>query len=382
MNSPLRRRVALTLLAALLAACSSKGPVREPAELQKIKDPAFKPKVVWDRSPGDGDEELHLRLQLAVEPDLLVTADLDGDVIAVSPEKGKRLWKTDTGARLSAGPTVSGSLVLVGTLDAEVIALKRADGSEAWRAKVSGEVLAPVAGEGRVLVVRCGDGKIYGLLAETGERVWSFDRAVPPLTLRGMSSPLVQGNLVFIGLDSGRAVALKADTGDVVWEQLVSAPEGRTELERIVDVDANLLVLDDGVYAVSFGGDLAAVSLEDGRVAWRRPVKSFSGIALSGKRLIVTDEEGLVWALDAETGAAAWKQEGFKYRRLSPPAVVGGYVAVADLEGYVHFLSPEDGTVVARVHAVDAPVIAPMVAVDKRLYVLDRSGEIAAIAIP
>ena len=365
--------------AVLLAACSSKGPVREPADLQKIESPAFKPKVLWDESPGNGSGGQQSGLRLAVEPDVLLTADMSGDVYALEPKTGRKLWHAKTGARVASGPSVSGDLVLLGTLDAEVIALKRADGSQVWRAKVSSEVLAPPVGSGNILVARCGDGKLFGLSASTGARVWSFDRAVPPLTLRGVSAPLIEGNTVFVGLDNGHAVALKLDSGDVLWEEVVSAPSGRSELERIVDVDADLVIANDGVYAVSFGGELAAVSLADRRVAWRRPIKSYSGIAVSGKALIVSAEDGVVWAVDAQSGATLWKQEALKYRSLSAPAVVNGNVVVADFEGYVHWLSTEDGGIVARIRPVKHRVSAAPILFEDQLYVLDTSGDIAAI---
>jgi outer membrane protein assembly factor BamB len=372
------RTLAVVALAAALLACGSEN-VREPAELSRIDSPLLKPRVLWDKSPGDGSEELQSRLRLAVEPDVLVTADVAGNVYALNPKDGRALWRAETEARIIAGPTVAGGLVLMGTLDAEVIALKRADGTPAWRVPVSSEVLAPPAGDGPVIVVRCGDGKVFGLSAETGARIWNFDRAIPQLTLRGASAPLVQGNTVYLGLDNGRAVALALDTGDVKWEQVVAAPSGRNDLDRIVDIDADPIVTDDGVYALSFGGELAAVGLEDGRVAWRRPIKSYTGAALAGAVLAVTDDEGVVWALDAETGAAAWKQEALKYRKLSPPLASGDYIVVADYEGYVHWLSAKDGRIVGRVHAVSEAVSAALVLRDDILYVLDESGEIAAV---
>ena len=374
------KRLALLLVPALLMACSD-APIREPAELADLESPAVKPRVVWDASPGAGGDDLHTRLRLAVEPDLVLTADVGGDVFALSPQDGRRLWQAETGARLVSGPTVAGALVLVGTLDAEVIALKRSDGSVAWRVPVSSEVMAPPVGDGRVVIVRCGDGKVFGLNADSGARMWSFDRAVPPLTLRGLSAPLLNGGIAYIGLDNGRLAALRIETGDVLWEEVVAAPSGRSELERIVDVDADPLITRDGVYAVSFGGELAAIGLTDGRVAWRRPIKSYSGVALAGNVLAVTDEDGVVWALDAQSGAAAWKQEGLKHRRLSPPLVVGEYVVVADYEGYLHWLAPADGRIVGRVRAVGEHVTAPPVEHDGRLYVLDDSGEVAAVTV-
>jgi outer membrane protein assembly factor BamB len=390
------RVLVLALAAATLAACGDDAPVREPVELAPIESPAVAARVLWDKSPGIGNDELHTRLRLAVEPDLLVTADVAGEVTALDPKNGRQLWRTtletdtrsqrffglftatDT-ARIVAGPSILGPLVLVGTLDAEVIALKREDGTPAWRVKVSSEVMAPPMGEAGMIVVRCVDGRVFGLSAETGARKWTFDRSVPPLTLRGLSAPLIENGVAYLGLDSGRLVALRVDSGEVLWEEVVATPTGRTELERIVDVDAEPLSAAGGIFAVSFGGELAAIGIADGRVAWRRPVKSHTGIALAGKVLTITDEDGLIWALDAETGASTWKQEALKYRKLSAPLMVGEYVAVADFEGYVHFLSPQDGRIVGRLQPVTDPVQSALVAGDGVLYVLDEDGDIAAI---
>lgn len=373
------RRLALLALPVLLAGCALSSTTREPAELTTIEAPAFKPRVAWHKSPGDGGREMHTQLRLALEPDVLVTADVDGDVYALEPGSGRVLWHADTDARIVSGPTVSGTLVLLGTMDAEVIALKRADGALLWRVTVSSEVLAPPVSDGRVVVARCGDGKMFGLDADSGARLWNFDRAQPQLTLRGQSAPLIQGDTVYVGLDNGRAAALRLETGEPLWEQIVAAPEGRNDLDRIVDIDADPLSLADGLYAVSFGGELAAIGLTEGRVAWRRPIKSYSGVALSGEVLAVSDEAGVVWALDAQTGAAAWKQEALKYRKLSPPATVGGYIVVGDYEGYLHWLSPKDGRIVARVHALDDAVAAAPIEHDGRLYALAVDGGIAVV---
>lgn len=378
---PLRAATAVLLVAPalLLGACGSDGPVREPAPLVSIKDPALTPRVLWSRAPTGGSGELHSGLRLAVEDDVVVSAGADGEVVAVAPGTGKDLWRVDTGAALVSGPSVASDLVLLGTRDAHVIALKRASGELVWKARVSSEVLAAPIGAGNVVVARCGDGRIFGLNASTGARLWSFDRTVPSLVLRGLAPPVIEGNSVFAGLDNGRVVGLRLDDGQLLWEQVVSAPSGRTELERIVDVDADLLVANDGVFAVSFGGDLAAVSVVDGRVAWRRPIKSYTGIALEGRRLAVSADDGVVWMLDGQSGASTWNVDTLKYRGLSAPLLVNGRVIVADQDGYLHWLSADDGAVVARTRAVGGPVRAPLVLADGVLFVLDADGRIAAI---
>lgn len=371
---------ALLALAAvsLLAACGGKENVREPARLQDIASPALKPDKAWSESTGGG--KFHSSLRVALEADALFTANQDGEVYALNPQTGKQLWRAKTGARVISGPSVSGDLVFVGTLDAEVIALKRADGAEAWRGKLGSEVMAPVASDGQIVIARAVDGRLYGLSASDGSRLWVFDRSVPNLTLRGLSEPLIVGNRAFVGMDNGRVVAFSTSTGQILWEQAVAVPSGRTELDRITDIDAALLAEGANICAASFGGELACFDADNGEVQWRRSIKSYSGMVLLGQLLVVSDEAGIVWALDAHSGAAAWKQEGLQYRKLSPPAAFGGYAVVADFEGYLHWMDPKDGKLVARTRAGSDPVHAPMAADENFLYVLNTSGKISAIS--
>jgi outer membrane protein assembly factor BamB len=371
-----RRLVPLLVL--LLAACGGKENVREPSPLQPIAAPVVRASTAWTASIDTGKRFNTLRPVL--EPDALLVAGSDGEVAALDPRSGKPLWRRQTGARIASGPSVSGDLVFVGTLDGEVLALKRADGQEQWRSRLSSEVMAPVASDGRMVIARSVDGRLYGLSAADGSRQWVFDRAVPSLTLRGLSEPLLVGSLAYAGLDNGRIVAFDASNGQVAWEQAVAVPSGRTELDRITDIDAALVADGSRICAASFGGEVACFDGETGEGQWRRSVKSYTGFALLGELLVITDEAGVVWGLDAASGAAAWKQEGLKYRQLSPPVAFGGYAVAADFEGYLHWLDPKDGKLVARSRAGSEPVRAPLAASADLLYVLNTEGRISAIS--
>lgn len=373
------RLLLVLLLAVSAAACSSKGKVREPAKLTDIANPAIKPESAWSHSAGKGSGGEFDGLRLALEADALFAADSGGRVYAFDPKSGNRLWEANTQSRVISGPGVSGDLVLVGTLDAEVIALARADGKEKWRRSVSSEVMSAPVGNGNVVVARSGDGRVYGLTATKGDRLWLQDRSVPNLTLRGMSTPLVAGNRVYIGFDNGRLAAMKLGDGTPEWEQVVAVPSGRTELERLTDVDASLMDNGKDVFAASFGGEVACLDGDTGQVLWRRSIKSYTGFAEAGDNVVVTDETGVVWALDARTGAAVWKQEGLLNRRLSPPAAFKDWIVLGDFEGYLHWLDPKDGHLVARTRAGGDPIRAQLVASEDLLYVLNSSGRITAV---
>ncbi len=372
-----RTALVLALCALALLGCSGKK-TREPAKLISVAKPQAVPDNVWTRGVGGGSEGYYSGFRLALDEDALFAASLDGRVVAYNSKTGKTIWRSMTKARVISGPSVSGDLVLVGTLDGEVIALKRASGKEVWRAKAPSEALAPPAGSGNIVVAKSSDGREYGLDAATGERKWAFDRNEPDLSLRGLSAPLILGSRVYLGLDSGKLAVLNLADGSPIWEQTISVPTGRSVLDRLSDIDADLLPGPDGLFVVTYGGDLALIDFNTGDSRWRRSVKSYSGMALGGDKVFVSDADGTMWALDAATGAAAWKQDELKYRRLSPPAYFKGFVVVGDYKGYLHWLSPEDGKVVGRTRLSGSPVTTPPMAGKDLLYVMDTAGTLRA----
>lgn len=374
-------RLALLFAAAAVVACSSDGKVREPAALKDIVSPQLKTSTVWSASVGKGSGKYHGALEAAVAEDAVYAAEVGGRVYAFDPRSGQQLWSADTKARVISGPTVSGNAVFVGTMDGEVLALKRSDGSRYWRTNIASEALAPPVSDGTLVVARAGDGRVYALSAVSGASVWVFDRSVPNLTLRGLGKPVIAGSLVFFGMDNGRVAAVSMLDGQPVWEQLIAAPTGRNELERLTDVDASLLLDGGELYAASYGGEVACIDSDTGQVLWRRSVKGYTGPARSGDVVVFTDESGVVWGLDATTGAAAWKNEDLKYRRLSPPAAFADRIVVGDFEGYLHWLDPKDGRLVARSRAGSDPVQAAPVPGDGLLYVLNTAGRLTAIKV-
>ncbi|NKF24700.1 outer membrane protein assembly factor BamB [Solimonas marina] len=372
--------VGLAIVAIALAGCSKKN-LRKPAELKDISNPAIKLQTVWTASAGDGGGKYYTELRLALEPDALFAADIDGRVYAFDPKTGERIWEARTHKRLVSGPTVSGDAVLAGTMGGEMVAVKRADGAPLWSSQLASEALSPATGDGNRIYMRSGDGKIYSLDADSGSQQWTVDRSEPSLTLRGLSPPVVIGTNVFIGLDNGRVLALHGSDGAVAWEQTVSAPTGRNELDRITDIDAPLLSDGGQLYAASFGGEIVCLDDQTGQVLWRHAVKSYSGIARIDNLVVVTDADGTVWGLDATTGTEKWKNDDLKYRQLSAPTIFKDYIVVGDYKGYLHWLDPKTGAIVARDRAGSKPIrFAPVVG-DDMMYVLSSKGHIAAIKL-
>jgi outer membrane protein assembly factor BamB len=184
---------------------------------------------------------------------------------------------------------------------------------------------------------------------------------------------------VFCGFSNGRLVAFDLESGRLLWEATVSVPRGRSELERMVDIDGDPLVLGGLVFAATYQGELAAMVEKSGEVVWRRKLSSHAGLGGDFQQLYVTDDEDRVWAIDPRNGAALWKQEKMYGRKLTAPIPMGNYVLVGDYEGYVHALSPDDGAVIGRIRVGSDPISTPPRVEGDVAYILGDGGDLAVI---
>jgi outer membrane protein assembly factor BamB len=359
---------------------SDKDNVEPPAKLVDFKA-SISVSQRWSANVGSDSKKLYVRLQPRVDGDRIYAAGAKGRVSAFDVNTGQLLWQVNTGLPLRGGPGSGDGLVLLGTADAEVVALDRNSGAERWRAKVSSEVLAaPSAAEG-VAVVRSIDGRIYGLSSDSGKRIWIYDSSVPVLTLRGTSAPVITNGGVIAGLSNGKLVALLLKNGSLLWESRIAIPRGRSELERIVDIDADPIVANGVVHVATYQGNVATVALENGRGLWNRKMSSHAGIAADSNILYITDEDSAVWALDRRSGSSYWKLDKLRARKLSAPAAYGEYVVVGDLEGYVHFLDRKSGAFAARIRVGSSPIVAAPIVAGDTVFISSSAGELTALRI-
>ncbi len=375
------KHAALLALAILAAGCSSNSKKElPPAELTD-----FKPEVAlhkeWSRSVGDGQGETYNMLVPAIENDSIFAADVTGVVMDLNRLNGDVIWKKDLNTSVSGAVGVGYGLVMLGTISGDVIALDATNGEVKWRAKVNSEVLAPPANNGDVVVVQTQDDRLVGLDAATGTQRWIYDSTPAVLTLRGTSAPLVTNHLAIAGLSTGKVVAVDISNGVPVWEQRVAVPQGRSELERVVDIDGGLLLSGGTLYVSSYQGRMAGLDLESGRVLWQRDASSYAGVAQGFGSVYVAQANGTVEGVDERTTTALWSNDKLARRQLSAPEVFSSYVAVGDFEGYLHLLSQVDGRFVGR-EKIDGDGLRarPLVA-GNMIYVYGNSGKLEALTI-
>lgn len=381
------KSVAVILLACLCGCSSIKNSMSSftggedntipPTPLEKFT-PTLSVDKLWEKSIGDGTDKQYLKLEPAYSDDRIYVADSDGEVTSLDAKTGKTVWKQDIDTRITGGPGIGDNLVVVGTGEAEVYALDQNSGEVVWKVTVSSEILSAPKISDKIVIVRTIDGKLFGLNVTDGSRLWTYDRAVPALTLRGTSAPVISDGVVIAGFDEGRLTAVDLSTGKLIWETRIAYGTGRSELERMVDIDAQPVIYAGYIYVATFQGRIAAVDLESGRIQWTRDISSFTDIAVDDNAVYLTSDKSEVWALERLSGNSIWKQDKLLYRSASGPAILDQTVVVGDLEGYVHWLDKLSGKIVGRSKLTDSRIIATPVASDGVLYVYASDGTLAA----
>jgi outer membrane protein assembly factor BamB len=370
-----------TVLAAalcLLAACSKSKNPEQPAKLGPIKT-TLRVEHIWSDSVADrGAKRLRLGLGLAVDGNRVFASGHKGVVAAFDLQTGHGIWRTKTRLPLGGGPAVRGNLVVVGATDGHVIGLNAADGKVLWTVLINGSVLAAPAISDNVVAVRSVDGKLRGLSPTDGHELWEAEQEVPSLSLRGISSPVIVGDLIISGFDNGKVLAVNAADGSQVWLSTVSAPHGRTEIERLADVDGPVYVANKDVYAVGYHGNVTMLALDSGQTWWSHKASSYRGLAMDRDAVYMSTADGQVEALNRSNGAVIWSQAALRYRGLTTVAVSDDAVIVGDFQGYVHFLDKRTGAFVARERDGRVRISNPPVVEGNEVVVINDAGRIKA----
>jgi outer membrane protein assembly factor BamB len=351
---------------------------REPAKLVKLEAEKVKVQRVWRNSVGDLEESYN-KIRPYITDDRVYLSDAEGRVEAWQREDGKQIWSVKLKEDISGGVNGGEGIVAIGTENGEVIALSADDGAERWRARVPSEVMSLSEAKYGVIVARTNDSKVHALDLTTGEINWSAGKGAPALALRGASQPKVVGELVLVGFDDGKLMAINMRDGEPVWEVPVSIPSGRSELERMSDVDGDFAYLDGIVFAASFNGRVVAVDLDKGKILWTKDLSSYAGLSVDRERVYVTDADDSVWGLEISTGATLWRQDKLIYRSLTAPEVMGDYVVVGDFKGYMHWLSKEDGKIIGRDNVAGDKIEVSPIVINDRAYVLANNGSLSVL---
>jgi outer membrane protein assembly factor BamB len=376
MRSSRRWLVACAVL--VLAACSKDKDVDQPAKLTDFSA-TLKAERVWTASVADkGAKPLRLGLGLSIDGNRVYAAGRKGEVAAFDLKSGRALWRTKTKLALSGGPGSGAGMVVVGSTFGDLVALNPTSGAILWKVRLNGEVLSAPAISERLIAIRTVDGKLHAIAPKDGKELWATEQQVPRLSLRGTASPVLTGDLVLCGFDNGKVEAVNVSDGSVAWETTISPAHGKTELERMDDVDSTVRVSGADVYAVGFQGRISMLALDTGQTWWSHDASSFRTLGLDDNAIYISSADGDVVALRRRTGAELWRQKALAHRRLSAAVETPDAIVVGDYQGYVHWLDKATGAIAARAATGKVRISNAPVAAGDLVLVVNDLGKITA----
>lgn len=337
------------VLFALLSACAS-NPDANTAE-SKAGLPSLNSQtrisVEWRRSLGEGSINQYTRLRPAVSGNAVFAADPNGEVYRLDLADGDTQWRTQIESGVLGGVAMDGEQVFVSSRHGFLYALNSQSGELLWKSRLTSEAIAPAGMDDRRVFVHTVDGRVTAFERSTGQQAWSYESGMPVLTVRGTGAPLVLDQWVMVGLASGKLVALDKTLGIPRWEARLATPDGRSELERLVDVDGTPVFQDGLIYAASYHGKVMAVGL-NGEVRWQEDGSSYTSPELALGSLFLTLDNDVIQAYEQTNGAKIWQQPALIGRTLGQVTAHGRWLAVTDAEGYLHLLSQVSGELVGR----------------------------------
>ena len=322
--------------------------------------------VIWQENIGkhNGDN-----LDIFHIEDFLYVATSNGTIKKIDSNNGNKFWEKKFNVNLTSGIAGDDENLFFSTSDGFLWCMNH-DGELIWKTLLDGEVNSlPIIYDSKV-VVKLNSYKIIQLNIKDGSVLWKYQAGIPPLTYKSEGKLVQSNNVVYLGLPGGKLIAIDSPTGGLVWESNISRAKGATDIERANDITSHPVIDDDVIYGITTNGDISALNRRNGKTLWTEPISSFYGMAFDGSNLFVTHDTGSIYSVNKDVGEIEWRQAGLQYRRIGVGTIIKDYVAFGDYDGYVHFLSIEDGSIVGRIKLEDSQILNNIIKIDQSVIVM------------
>ena len=377
MNRKYKIPFALTVLTLALVGCSTnKIKVAEvkPNPLPKLEQ-AQSLVPVFSQSVASTTAADPLRLQLDAENGVVYTVDPKGEMAAYQGKQ--RLWQKQVSKQgLTAGVNAAEGIVVAGNSKGQLFALDQQTGEQKWVAQLTGAILAPsLIQAGRVVTVS-NDGTVYAHNAETGQLVWTYNLPNVQFSLRGMAAPVaLDSRTVLIASANAYVYALDIVTGVPRMQRRVAISEGRSDIQRLNDIDGDPVGAGQFLVTTSYQGQVTVLDLASQQVIWSEDASSTKRPEVAGNGVFVSTTDGKIAAYEITSGQALWENDSLLNRRLSNPVLFGKYLVVGDLDGVLHLIDPSSGQLVGR--SKTNGEVRSLRVIDNQLYVATQKGALS-----
>lgn len=374
MNRQYKIACALTVLTLALAGCANKGVKVEeakPSPLPKLEQ-AKTLVPVFSQNVASTDEADPLRMRLDVDHGVIFVINPNGEVEAFQGKQ--RLWQKKISKQgLSSGVDAKDGLVVVGSPKGQLFALDQATGETKWTAQLSGAILAPsLIHAGRVITV-ANDGTVFAHEVETGKQAWTYNLPNVQFSLRGQAAPVaLDARNVLIASANAYIYAIDAISGTPKMQRRVAVSEGRSDIQRLIDIDGEPAVAGQFVVTTSYQGQVTVLDLASQQVVWSEDASSIQRPEVKGNGVFVAQTDGKITAYEITTGNKLWENDQLLNRQLSNPVMLGNDLVVGDLDGVLHLIDPSTGAIIGR--SKTSGEVRTLRVIDNQLYVSTRKG--------
>lgn len=350
------------------------------------------PKREWSASVGSSARRSQPRLPPPIVAEGKVYAmDALHRVSAFDASSGKRLWQTslapdDEKRLIPGGIAYERGRVIATAGFAQVIGLDATSGEEIWRVPVDAPIHAPpTVRDGRVFTSTVNN-TLYALDVSDGSTLWTYPAIIEMAAVVGSASPAVEGGVVVAPFTSGELVALWVENGSVLWADSLASPRRTDELSTISHIRASPVIDRGRVYAVSYGGVMAAIDLRTGQRIWDQSIGGLERPWVAGDYIYVVTADRQLLALERNSGRFQWVTQLPTYEdeedREDPifwsgPVLVSDRLVLTGSNGLVLAASPYTGELLGKVELADEVTVPPVVA-DGTLYFLSEDAELLA----
>ena len=322
--------------------------------------------VMWKKNIGEHNGE---NFDIFNVDNFLFTATSDGNIKKLDIESGDILWEENIGITITSGISGDAENILFSTADGFLWCMDH-DGELVWKVLLEGIVNSLPIIYDSMIVVKINSYKIIQLNIKDGSVIWKYQAAIPPLTFKSEGKLAHSDNVVYLGLPGGKLIAIDSPTGGLVWESNISRAKGVTDIERANDITSHPVIDDAVIYGVTTNGDISALNRRNGKSIWTEPISSFYGMAFNGSSLFVTHDTGSIYSIDKSDGEIEWRQAALKHRRIRVGTLINDYIAFGDYDGYVHFLSVDDGSIIGRIKLEDSQILNNIIKIDDAVIVM------------